>query len=353
MIYTVIALLAMLGFASFAVDLGVVSVTRAELSTAVDAACAAGCTGLSISPAEARARAKAIASQNKVNGKPFVLLDSDIELGTWNTATGQFVLLTGAGEVGATAIRINGKLAAGRGTQVNLIFLPLVRGSSSVNLNSSCIGTSSVGSADVIVVQDVSTSFSDEIVDARDGDRALLDALKNADGNSGFGLVAFSGRGKKIADLQTVGPHYAALKSSVNSLNIAGSTGMPASTGTDIAAGIEVAQQMFDSYESEPTSTRAMVIVSDGEPSSFWFGAHWWMSSSELLALAQQDADAAWAKGIHVYVVFFNRDNNPTSAANLRSLTRGRGVFVQVADPALLPGTIGGISQRLPGRLVK
>jgi hypothetical protein len=68
------------------------------------------------SGSNARARAKTIAAENSVNTKPLVLLDTDIELGTWNATTRQFTLLTGAAEAAADAVRVTGQLKTARGT---------------------------------------------------------------------------------------------------------------------------------------------------------------------------------------------------------------------------------------------
>src|SRR5688572_2363120 len=97
-LYIILCLVVMIGFVSFAVDWSLVAIAKSELHAAVDAAGLAGASGLPISPAEARSRAKDYALRNKINGQPLVLLDSDIELGTWNPTSRQFVVLTGPDE---------------------------------------------------------------------------------------------------------------------------------------------------------------------------------------------------------------------------------------------------------------
>src|SRR5690606_20301189 len=88
----------MLVMAMCAVDVGHIWMTKAELRAACDAAVFAGASGMSISPATARSRAKAAAMANPVNGAGLQLQDSDIEFGTWNPATRTFTKLTGADE---------------------------------------------------------------------------------------------------------------------------------------------------------------------------------------------------------------------------------------------------------------
>ena len=54
--------------------------------------------------ADVRKRAKDIASQNKVAGQPLILQDSDIELGTWDSANQKFTVFSAANESNATAM---------------------------------------------------------------------------------------------------------------------------------------------------------------------------------------------------------------------------------------------------------
>jgi hypothetical protein len=65
------------------------------------------------------------------------------------------------------------------------------------------------------------------------------------------------------------------------------------------------------------------------------------LTAAQLLARAQQDADTAWASNINVFVVFWDSANDATAAANLKTLTRGKGVFVRVTDPTKLSEAIG------------
>jgi hypothetical protein len=325
---------------------------RSQLRAAVDAASLAGASGLSVSPTEARNRAKAIALANPVNGVPLTLLDSDIEMGSWNTYTRQFTLLTGSNESKATAMRITARLNQARGSQLNLIFAKML-GQNYIELEDSSIGGFASG-MDVVLVQDVSGSFSDELSDAKAGDQALLNAIYNAGGKGGMGLVAFSGDVRTIASLKTVYNNYTSLTNSISSLKLAGNWGMPQVNGTDPAAGIERAMDVFDAFTTPSPGGKAMIIVSDGEPSSSgWGGTHPYLSSSQLLTLAQQRADEAWAEGIHIYVVFYNESNSSSAAAKLDSLKRGKGVFVQVTYASQLPAAMEAITKKLPLQLCK
>jgi len=344
LLYALIGMCGFVGFASFAVDFGSAQLAKSQLRAAVDAATLAGGSGMSISPATARARAKAIAASNIVNGAPLTLLDSDIELGTWNASTGQFTVLNGNNESKANAIRVNGLLAAGRGTGVNLAFMGSISNRKTIDLKVSSIGAAAVDAVDLMLVQDVSGSFTNEISIAKTGDTALLNSLNTTGSKSSFGITVFTGTAKTVTSPTGVVNNIGPLRSSLNSLSVGGN-GMPAIiSGTDIAAGMEKAIAALNSYSSS-NNNRTMVIVSDGEPSASLFGAHPFYSANQLLALAQSDADTAWAAGINIYVVFWNSSNDTRAAANLRSLVRGKGTFIDVTDPADLPDAIGLIMQ--------
>lgn len=121
-IYGVIALTALLMFVSLAVDFGRVTVAKTELCRAADAAGRYAATGLSINPSTARSRAKLAAADNKVDGASLVLVDSDIELGTWDSSSGSFTALSGSAESGANAVRITAARTKAKGNPIPLTF---------------------------------------------------------------------------------------------------------------------------------------------------------------------------------------------------------------------------------------
>jgi hypothetical protein len=206
----------------------------------------------------------------------------------------------------------------------------------------------------VVIVQDVTTSFQDELADAKTGDQALLDAIKANGGQSDLGVVAHTGWGTTLSPLRNVNTSYSTLTSVISSINHCGSPGMPPCSGTDIAAGLDQAVNVFDDpgYVAN-SSSKAIVLVSDGEPTSDPGGSHPGRTADQMLTLAQQSADAAWAKQIHVYVVFFNRTNSAAAADKLRTLPRGKGDFVQVTNASDLPAALESVTKKLPMQLVK
>lgn len=354
LLYTAIIIIALFAIISLAVDYGTVQLAKSQLQSTTDAAALAAASGLPLSSTEARSRAKTIGSSNKINGSPLTLLDSDIEFGTWDRNSNTFTVLTGAQEGLANAVRINSQLTDARSTSVKLAFAPVI-GFGKKELRSTSIA-GFAQSADVVLVQDITNSFSAEINDAKMGDQALLDALyAKGTGQSYFGVVVHTGWGKTLSPLVPIKTSYANLSSVISSIGLAGTTGMPAASGTDISEGLREAVKVFDErdYSSRPNTVRAIVLVSDGEPSQNSKGANPTLNSTQLLNLAKTRADAAWAKGIHVYIVYFNRDGDQTAAAKVATLKRGAGDFVQVTDPKELPTALEKLTRRLPMALLK
>lgn len=340
-LYILLLMPVLLGFVSLMVDYGLASAVKSQLEIAVDAAALAAANGMSVSPANARSVAKTVAAANTVDGKALALLDSDIEFGTWDTSAMTFTLLTGSNESSANAVRVTGRLNTSRGTGVRLYFLPLLQGSSTVNMSSAAVARGAGDYSDFIMIQDCSGSFTSEIAIAKTGDQDLLASLNPPGSQSSFGLVAFTGWGKTIAPIQKVSTNFAALTSAISSLSINGPGMPPTGTGSDIASGIEQAQSMFNAA-GQNTHTRAMIIVSDGQPNADPNGSHPTLSDNQLLALAQQDANTAWSQGIHIYVIWWDSSNGTdlTSGTNLKSLVRGKGTYLHVTDPAALSTAI-------------
>jgi Flp pilus assembly protein TadG len=352
--YFFISGVVLLGLATFAVDLGYIVSVKSELHASVDAACLAAASGLPVSPAEARNRAKAIGASNTVNGQPLTLQDTDIELGSWNASANEFTKLNAADENKATAIRITGRLSAARGNQINLVFGPILGFRNKELTVSSIVGFAQA--ADLVIVQDITSSFAAELSDAKQGDQALLDALHmDGQGRSSLGIVVFTGWGQTISPLLKINTNYGALSSDISSVNHCGSAGMPICSGTDISAGLEQGIAVFNdpSYPSTSPTGKVIVLVSDGEPTQNSQGSNPALNDVQLMTRAEQKADEAWAQGIHVYVVFFNRDNSATAAANLDRLKRGRGDFVSVTDANQLPVALEEITRKLPTALVR
>ena len=115
-------MVALLAFASLAVDVGHVYVVKAELQLAADAAARYGAAGLSTSVTAARANAIDAANDNTADGTPVDLATDDIEFGMWNASSRSFTALTGSAASGANAVRVTARRTAAAGNAVQLMF---------------------------------------------------------------------------------------------------------------------------------------------------------------------------------------------------------------------------------------
>src|SRR3954464_2548120 len=86
-LYLVIMLTGLVGICSLGADYARVQVAKTELQRAADAAARYAAMGLSSSPATARANGKTVSLENTTDALPVVLLDTDIEMGTWSAST--------------------------------------------------------------------------------------------------------------------------------------------------------------------------------------------------------------------------------------------------------------------------
>ena len=127
LVYLTVAMVALVAFASLAVDLGRVQLVRGELQLAADAAARHGAAGLGSGTSAAQANAVNAANDNKADGTPVVLdPNTDIEFGTFNDSTKTFMALTGLAQSGADAIRVTARRTAATGNAVPLFFARVI-----------------------------------------------------------------------------------------------------------------------------------------------------------------------------------------------------------------------------------
>ncbi len=150
LILTAVCIFVLVGFMSLAVDYGRVSVAKAELQTAVDAAtrhAARTMRSLNGDQSAASASAAAVFAESKVDGAaPSFQPNSDMTLGIWNSNTQTFTPATVA--QGANAVRIQANVVLGN-QQRPLTLLSALRGP--VTLNADCIATVSGVTSDTYV----------------------------------------------------------------------------------------------------------------------------------------------------------------------------------------------------------
>ena len=217
------------------------------------------------------------------------------------------------------------------------------------DLTSTCVANAASVNDDVFLIQDITTSFTQQLPDAKAGDRALLDRLYAGGGQGRLAVAVHTGWGTTLAPLTRISSNYTYLASKIDSIQPAGSPGMPVSSGTDIASGFEeaIAAYTASGYVAPTNGSKTVVLVSDGQPSSDPDGKHPTLTDSQLLTLAQTRANTLWANSVHVYVVFMDANNDTTAANRLKTLIRGNGDFVRVSDPSTLPAALTDITNKI------
>lgn len=105
-IVVAVALTGMAGAGAFVIDLGNQRVVGAQLQAALDAASLAGAARLSQGPAAVRAAATTVAGLNTAGGAAVALASGDVQIGTWDSGSATFTLLSGSAEAGGNAVRV-------------------------------------------------------------------------------------------------------------------------------------------------------------------------------------------------------------------------------------------------------
>jgi len=126
LIYMVLILVALMGIASLAVDIGRVQVAKTQLRSAADAAARYGAAELPNGVSAVQTAAKDAANDNTADGTTVTILNSDVEFGTWSTTARTFTVLTGAARSNANAIRVTTRRTAATGTAIPLTFAKVI-----------------------------------------------------------------------------------------------------------------------------------------------------------------------------------------------------------------------------------
>jgi hypothetical protein len=150
MIFAAIILVMMFAFVAFSVDVGYMTMTKAQLQNAADAAAMAGVRELSNSDAAVRTVAKAIALENSAAGAPVDLVDADIEIGQFNFATKVFT----AGGTGANAVKVTTRIV-----DQPLFFAPIIQND---DFDMAAESIAMLNPRDIMFVVDLSGSMNDD-----------------------------------------------------------------------------------------------------------------------------------------------------------------------------------------------
>lgn len=355
-VVTLVMLVVLLGCTAFSVDVGYLFNVRAELQNAADAAALAGASGIPGGSAEIRARVHEFASK-QVGLAKLKLTDNDIVLGRWDSKAGIFTPVIDEEKERVDSVKVSADMESKRGNPVPLFFASIF-GKSETDI--SARATASFGTADtwdVIIVQDVSGSFTDALGAAKQADEALIECLKDHTNNaSRLGLVTFTGSEYLIHALDTIESGYDSLITKVRNLKsccwFSCGSRPKCSTGTHIAAGLNMAiDEFLMAGLPDPDIGRAIVLVSDGRPQSTASG----VSDEELRDQAEAAADRAWSEGITIFTVYYaGSSSTPEEDVKfLETLIRGKGTFSATPNPEDLTTLVWRVCASLPLMLVE
>ena len=193
LIWTVIAMMVLVGFCSFGVDWGRVQLVKTELRRTADAAARYAAHGLmTTGPAAARANAVAVGAENKADGNTPVVIDpaADVQLGTWDPATRTFAVA--ATESTATAVRVTVRRTAARGNAVPLLFAQIL-GRASSDVTVTAIARVKARRPGIVGLDSVTMRGSAGVGNVTDSFRSKAGALTGTTTTYGRGSIQSNG----------------------------------------------------------------------------------------------------------------------------------------------------------------
>jgi Flp pilus assembly protein TadG len=328
-LWLVVGMVPLVGFAALAVDVGTIAVAKAKLQRAAEAGAHAGAKAMRDgegTAAEARARQVLLDNTGAMNAIP------EAKVGSYDQATGSFT--PGIGPDGVPALEVRASAV------VPLVFAPMV------GIQNASFDVEAVYGGrkrEVVIVQDVSGSFTQEIGDAKNADQALVQQMSDQ-GLPGdqVGIVTFGSSAATERGLSRLETQTAAVLGTIASIQVrtcGSNRNCGNATRTDL--GIQQAIELFQF--SDPAETeRVIIVVTDGDPTG----------TANVQLLAENTADDADALGIHIFTMLLNTSANAQASANNAALVRGAGTPFETSDPDSLEDLLLQILAALPLLLV-
>jgi hypothetical protein len=357
-------------FAALAIDISYMRTAQFELHNAADAAAHAALVELrrSEDTTQARQLAKDVAAMNTVGGKAVELADSQIQFGAWDY-DGQSFTASGA-YTNAVKVTIDRNEDAPQGA-FGLLMGPVL-GHKDAALSASATGAFRY--RDVLISQDITTSFWNEMDDAVAADLAFIDQMYSQKfPNDRLGLRTFTGYYESsFTALQYLTKNYTAIRAkwygdgksnldktktsgltncyvtttaykNKKNYNLPGKWMLPTACGyTNPGLGILNATTELVA-NNKAGNIKVIVLVSDGAPSGPWKSG----------VYGVQMADYAASKGVSIYTVSFNEENDAAQKKYLASLKRGYGKAYDTPDSSQLKEILEDIAKSLPVALVE
>jgi len=373
-----------LAMGAVAVDLYWVRNVRAELSNATDAAAHAALVELRRTGniTAATDLAIAVAGANTAGGESVTLPPGNVEFGIWDFDDRSF----SAGGSYTNAVRVRAVREDGGVDGPIQTFVAPTVGLGDGDGDASA--TAAFRFRDMVIVQDVTGSFSRSLDKAREADLAFLDYVYG----QGFpqdrlGMVTFTGGAQEFTPIQTVSGSYSATRSqwygdgvaTYNSVlrryntKTAGLTicYKPRSSApynaswmqrcslggdyTNPGSGLELGMQKLQALGASG-NTKVIVFVSDGRPQCA-STSYTDPCTAGRIQYAYDTAADIQAAGIHTFVVSFCEDCNASQMATQfafnEQLVTGMGRAYSTPDASDLPDILLDIAAAIPLALVE
>ena len=339
-----ILLAVVFGMSALAVDLSYLAVTKGELQNAADAAALAAVSALKSGQSrnEAIAAAQAVAAQNNATGDEVLLTASDISFGSYDADTDTFEK---EGFKNASAVRVEARRTKDSpGGPVGMFFAG-IWGHNATDVTAQAIAA--MRSRDIVIVQDITFSFLEEIEDAKVADQALVNQIaKQALAGDRVGLVTFNEAATKDLALTSINDQKQTVLNAVKKIKACPNSSQKNCEGTHIAPGFQSATQLFSPFGN---AEKVLVLVSDGMP-----------YPSNRRQPAINAADAADDAGVNIFVVTLTQEKKGGSygsggadAEFNAGLVRGYGKAYETADAKQLDDLLLKILREMPVRLVE
>ncbi len=372
-----------LGLGSVAVDTAYVHLVEAQAQAISDAAAHAALVNLKLTADVDASRdiAQSFVNAHELVGKMAdVEPDKDIVFGGWDFK-GQ-VFDSTASYINSVQVTVQKNDESVNGSFATLLMGMFGTSHSSAQATSPAIGA--MRFREIVIVQDVTGSFMEEIDEARDADLAFLDAIHEADfPNDRIGMVTFVGAAEQFTPLSYVKSDYSSIYADWSQLDWCDRSYYPwyyygppyyhynpymmgcnegsdywrwyYDSGTSQAAGLDEGIDMLLASGDE-YSTKVIILVSDGQPQCVYGYSD--QAAEDLCTDAREEdaydaADFAEENGISIYSISFNDTYNATQSAVMEALVRGHGQFYETPNPSELPKILEEIAQQIPIALVQ
>ena len=338
-------------------------------------------------PASVSAAAVSIAASNTPAGAfGNVVTAANVEVGTWNNSTNTYAALSGTGPFAPNAVKITGLATAANGNAITTFFGSLL-GKASIDVSSTSIATFGTPKPfNVIVVNDLSSSFSSNLGNQQAADVSILNCVAYGNTSGQFGMVRFNGDAAEIQTLTNASLNKAAITTTINATQNCSTTGT--CSGSNVAAGIYLATKRYEAYfknvsigslsndettwttHAPTTTVNNIVVITDGQPNaaSFTYRLQDGVTTNGTSALcttsctsAQLNSAAVYQArtiaqnlGIQVSTIYYTEAgaNAAADSAFLQSLLTPLGKFMSTPTSGSIATYAGGVCTLMGSKLV-